>query len=196
MSQTFAYYPWTQQGGRLQNLVTGTLQNLAYTYDAVGDILNITDSLHGPQTQAFSYDGLQRIASAAATGGSDGLYSESCTYDPNTGNLSSKGGVAYTYNTNHPHAVASLSNGNTYSYDANGNMTQRVVGGQTYTLAYDAENRLVSVTGPSLSATFTYDADGKRVQQVLNGVTTKFIGSHYEVEGTTIRKYYLAGAFG
>jgi len=31
---------------------------------------------------------------------------------------------------------------------------------------------------------------GKRVQQVLNGLTTKFIGSHYEVEGTTIRKYY------
>jgi len=48
----------------------------------------------------------------------------------------------------------------------------------------------------------SYDADGrgfctpeqsergKRVQQILNGVTTKFIGNHYEVEGTTLRKYY------
>ena len=121
LTQAYSYYPWTQQGGRLQNLVTGTLQNLAYSYDAVGDILSITDALHGPQTQAFSYDVLQRINSAGATGGSDGLYSETYGYDANTGNLSSKGGVNYTYNSNHPHAVGSLSNGNSYSYDANGN---------------------------------------------------------------------------
>lgn len=80
------------------------------------------------------------------------MYSENYTYDANTGNLASKGGVNYSYDANHPHAVASLSNGNTYSYDANGNMLQRVVGGQTYTLSYDAENRLISVSGPSLSA--------------------------------------------
>jgi len=53
---------------------------------------------------------------------------------------------------------------------------------------------MISVSRTGLNAAFTYDADGKRVKQVLNGVTTKFIGSHYEVEGTTIRKYYLAGA--
>jgi len=73
-------------------------------------------------------------------------------------------------------------------------VTQRVIGGQTYTLAYDAENRLITVTGPILTASFTYDADGKRVQSVINGTTIKFIGAHYEVEGTTIRKYYFAGS--
>lgn len=99
----------------------------------------------------------------------------------------------YTYDNDHPHGVWQLSNGNRYYYDANGNQTQRVVGGTTYNLSYDAENRLIGVSGTNLSAAFTYDADGKRVQQVLNNVTTKFIGPHYEVEGTTVRKYYLAG---
>jgi uncharacterized protein RhaS with RHS repeats len=49
---------------------------------------------------------------------------------------------------------------NTYQYDSNGNQTTRNIGGSAYTLGYDAENRLVSVSGPSLSAQFTYDGGG------------------------------------
>ena len=41
--------------------------------------------------------------------------------------------TTYTPDTTHKHAVASLSTGETYTYDANGNMTQRVEGGLTYT---------------------------------------------------------------
>jgi YD repeat-containing protein len=81
-----------------------------------------------------------------------------------------------------------------FNYDANGNMTQRVIGGNTYTLSYDAENRLVSVTGPSMSATFTYDGDGNRVKFPINGTITTFVGNYYEVSGSTVTKYYFAGA--
>ena len=45
---------------------------------------------------------------------------------------------------NYPHAVQALDSGETYTNDANGNMTERVVGGQTYTQTFDAENRLVA----------------------------------------------------
>jgi RHS repeat-associated protein len=31
------------------------------------------------------------------------------------------------------------------------------------------------------------------VQGIVNGVTIKYVGAHYEVEGTTVRKYYYAG---
>ena len=62
----------------------------------------------------------------------------------------------YTYETNHKHAVTNMSSGENYGYDANGNQTQRMVGGNTYNLSYDAENRLVGVSGAA-TATFVYD---------------------------------------
>lgn len=42
-------------------------------------------------------------------------------------------------------------------------------------------------------ATFVFDGDGRRVAQIINGVTTYFIGAHYEVTGSTVTKYYFAG---
>jgi RHS repeat-associated protein len=192
LTQDFTYYNWNTQGGRLQNINVGSLQNLNYTYDNNGNISQIQNTISN-ETQAFGYDNLNRLTSANVTNGL-APYSEAYTYDATTGNLASKAGINYTYDANHKHAVSNLSNGNTYSYDANGNMTTRVVNGQTYTLGYDAENRLTTVTGPnSFSAMFTYDADGKRVKSVINGVTTSFIGNHYEVTGSSITKYYYAG---
>ena len=60
------------------------------------------------------------------------------------------------------------------------------------TMTYDAENRLVSVTGAA-TANFTYDADGRQVKSVVGGVTTYYVGQHYEKKGTTVTKYYFAG---
>ena len=59
-------------------------------------------------------------------------------------------------------------------YDANGNQTTHVVGGQTFTLGYDAENRLVSVSGAA-TASFTYDGDGRQVKAVIGGTTTYYV---------------------
>jgi RHS repeat-associated protein len=122
--------------------------------------------------------------------------------------------ITYAYgDTDHTHAVTSLSNGNSYKYDANGNMIQRVVDGQKFALGYDAENRLVKVcqdpsnnaicdTGETVVASFVYNGDGERVKSTLNpsagsgqaSVTTTFVGSHYEITGSTVTKYYFAGS--
>ncbi len=42
-------------------------------------------------------------------------------------------------------------------------------------------------------ASFTYDADGRRVRATVAGVTTVYPFDHYEVAGTTVRKYYSLG---
>jgi RHS repeat-associated protein len=145
------------------------------------------------EAHAFTYDALYRLTSAIASGGL-APYNESYTYDATTGNLASKSGVNYTYDTNHPHAVASLSNGKTYQYEANGNQVTRNIGSDTFSLLYDAENHLVEVKKNGLTiATFTYDGDGKRVKSVIGNETTLFVGRHYEVINGSVTKYYFAG---
>ncbi|MBI4760292.1 MAG: hypothetical protein HY780_03655 [Chloroflexi bacterium] len=63
LTQTYTYYPWNQQGGRLQTLATGSLQNLTYAYDANGNILSIADTVNN-ETQTFTtYDALDRLTS-------------------------------------------------------------------------------------------------------------------------------------
>lgn len=102
---------------------------------------------------------------------------------------------------------------NTYRYDANGNMTCRIEGGETFLQAYNAENRMSGVLlvtgdcdtlGDTLKAwEFTYDGDGVKVKQEYtdsNGTLTiwYYAGGSYEVQtdGTTetVRQYYaIAG---
>jgi hypothetical protein len=108
---------------------------------------------------------------ASATGGSRGTYSrEVYSYTVSTGNSDKKAWLSYSYsasvscaggNCTLPHAASAYGT-NSYTYDCNGNMITRVVGGQTYILTYDAENRLVSVSG-AVTASFVYDGDSKGI---------------------------------
>jgi RHS repeat-associated protein len=42
-------------------------------------------------------------------------------------------------------------------------------------------------------AIIIYDGDGNRVQATENGTLTKFVGAYYEVTGSQVTKYYMAG---
>jgi RHS repeat-associated protein len=204
LGQSYLYYPWTQQGGRLQNLQSGialdtdSLQSLSYGYDAGGNVLSIIDyKAGGTQTQTFTYDALDRLRTAVASGGTGGTYSLQ-NYDYDTqGRLELNATVTNFYeNTAHLHAVSRTSSGNLYGYDANGNQTSRRVSGTTYTLIYDAESRLVQVKlGKTIQATYTYDGDGNRVKTVVGSTTTTYIGNYLEWTGstTTMKKYYYSG---
>jgi len=46
-----------------------------------------------------------------------------------------------------------------YWYDANGNMTTRIVGSTTYSQGWDSENRLASVTVSGTTTNFVYRCD-------------------------------------
>jgi len=81
-------------------------------------------------------------------------------------------------------------------YDANGNMTWRLLVDAAYEQLWDAENRLVQVKkGATVQATFVYDGDGARVKATVGSVTTAYVGSHFEWTGSTstMKRYYYAG---
>ena len=128
-------------------------------------------------------------------------------YGAGTGNLASKTGIgSYSYlpqsatcpggALSKAHAVTTAGT-YTYCYDQNGNMVRRSIGANTYNLAYDAENRLMQVTGVmTATASFGYDGDGMRVVGSEGGTTTVYIGNYFEWKGSTATmvRYYYAGA--
>jgi YD repeat-containing protein len=82
--------------------------------------------------------------------------------------------------------VTALSTGESYSYDANGNMTSRTEGGLIYTQAFDTQNRLTSVTVSGQVTQFKYDPDGYLVKKIKpDGSKTLYIGGIYEVDKTS-----------
>lgn len=204
----YDYFDWFEPNGqgRLSSIKTvrlsdnNILQDLSYMdvqagpeepgYDAVGNIRYIEDAT-SQQRQAYGYDALNRLISANVTGQGEGLYSAAYVYDPTTGNLSQKDGIAYSYDLQHPHAVKKLDGVDRYEYDANGSMTSRVVNGTTYTLTYDMENRLTAITGDSLSARYIYDGDGKRVLSVVGDTRTLYIGDYFEAQVGSTAQYPL-----
>ena len=192
---TTTTYTYDSQNYRLKTLTTlhgsTVLQNLGYTFDSGGNVTAITDSRHGNQT--FSYDALDRLTTA--TNGATGGYG-TVTYSYNQiGNLLNNSQVGrYTYNTSgatstRPHAVTRVGT-NTYSYDANGNLSRG--GGRT--LTWDAENRPTRIVKGGVTTTFVYDGDGGRVKKTVQGTTTVYIGQLYVCTDTACAKLIYAGA--
>jgi len=78
-------------------------------------------------------------------------------------------------------------------YDANGNMTVRVVDGKAYLQTWDAENRLVTLTKGGTVTSFVYDGDGNQVKATVGDVTTAYVGNWYEWTGSGTSYYHFAG---
>src|SRR4249920_267981 len=103
------------------------------------------------------------------------LDGESCSY----------AGIGYA----NPHAVTQIANGlstTTYSYDQNGNLTQKTTDGVTTTYLWDYANRLIALGSGGATTTYGYDAFGSRVFQT--GTTTTFIypSKFYSIASSTL----------
>jgi RHS repeat-associated protein len=89
--------------------------------------------------------------------------------------------------TNQNYQVTLSGTSDTYTEDADGNLTQKVEGSNTFVYAWDAENRLKSVTQNGTTiASFAYDSIGRRVQKSAGGVTTRYLYDRADVVQQTI----------
>ncbi len=141
---------------------TATLLDLNYAYDPNG---NPTGVNGGGET--YGYDELNRLTSA---GGPFGTLSYS--YDQVGNRLSEVvNGTGTTYSYGNYNKLLSAGS-TTYTYDNNENTVSKSSGSNSWTYAYDYENRLKQVTlnGQSVLQA-SYDGDGRRIQTVTGDTT-------------------------
>jgi RHS repeat-associated protein len=153
---------------RLTHAKAGTtIDDFQYQFSNVNNITQITD-LSG--AHSYSYDSLDRLTAATHPSQTN----ESYGYD-DVGNLtSSQLGSSYTYASFNRLLTA---NGDTYSYDGNGNLISKTDSSGSWTYAWDPDNRLVqsSLLG-GVTVNYSYDALGRRIRRNdTNGADLKFV---------------------
>jgi len=161
LTQTDQYYPWNQQGGRLFGITAVHIpEQTTYRLELwlrCGGQYHHDFGQCEQRSTIYGYDALNRLTSWTLNNGQPEIMV--IVTPPEIYPARQVWHIIFTMRSRH--AVASLTNGNGYTYDANGNMISRSVSGQTFNFGYDAENRLISVSGAAV-ASFVYDGDGNR----------------------------------
>ena len=170
---------------------SGTLQNEAYQYDKVGNVIQRQNNNLG-LTENYYYDNLYRLDHSTV-----GSTTVQMAYDA-MGNITSRGDVAggatWTYDPARKHAVTQAgSSAFSYAYDQNGNVSSRngrIVGRTSY-------NYINGVSTSTESATFDYGPDRQRWRMIYQGPsgteTTYYATPTFEAvatsSGTEYRHY-------
>jgi RHS repeat-associated protein len=157
-----------------------------------GQLVNITGTINGQnRNQAFTYDNVGRLNTATGWGAwarrydYDKFGNQTAVWDAVTGGAQLQNTVIEQAAGIQTNRIASV-NGTAFSHDASGNVT----GDGVRTYIYDAEGRVVSVSGPS-GESYGYDASNRRVKKESGGVVTHYI---WEGEYQVIAEYERGGA--
>jgi RHS repeat-associated protein len=184
---------------RLQpiSISLGSALSLNYSYGFTGsgfsnnngNITNIDYTGGGLYyTQTFTYDSLNRLATANENSGAS--WTQTNIYDRYGNRLSSDLSPLLTFNANNNRITTAG-----FSYDDAGNLLNDGL----HSYAYDAENKVVKVDG---NQSYIYDGEGKRVRKLIGenirmiyGISGELLS---EYNGTTgaIQKEYIYGANG
>lgn len=195
---------------------------VTYSYDLTGRLTSVSDtsaaitaaaSPSGPYVASYGYDAMNRPISVNWTPAPAQVAPtpSSVTFGHTYNKANQRVGQTATDNTwlNYPAATPSTTGyaanalnqyttvgAVTPSYDGNGSLTSD----GTFTLGYDAENRLVSASGADNTATYAFDAQGRRKTKTVNGATTVFLTDAdnrevLEYDGSTgaIQRWYAYG---
>jgi len=154
----------------------GSVQNLGYFLDPVGNITNITDHLDPAKSQSFGYDDLYRLTAATGIYGTMGY-----TYDKVGNRLTRTANGAtdtYTYaqGTNRISQITGA-NPQSFALDAVGNTTG--MGDKTF--VYNQNNRLISASENSTTlGEYIYNGQGQRTVRIADSEQTIYL---YDLNG-------------
>ncbi|MFV8782931.1 RHS repeat-associated core domain-containing protein [Microbulbifer sp. SA54] len=196
--------------GRLQYqsasvLGINQIQDLTYQWDNLGNLDYRHDNSGDKDLfEDFEYDALNRLKSAQVTGRD----AQTLEYD-GFGNIKRKSDVGTYYYADAdkceaiagPHALCATSDGVTYSYDANGNMTSDSSDSSSRSLKYSTFDKPLEIKKDGHTTSFAYDVNRSRYLRVDIDSTgkrteTRYIGNVEKIsrsDGSVEIKRYLPG---
>ncbi|TDV30472.1 RHS repeat-associated core domain-containing protein [Stenotrophomonas sp. CC22-02] len=174
-------------GRQLPSRITAStnVSSLSYSYDAIGNVIDIVDAVDGSRDRKMQYDGQGRLVQAVSPAfGGDGIvrYTYDALDNIRSAKVAGRKDHAYTYDANNRLTNVRSTDGATtigLAYDVQGNLSMR--NGQAF--VFDLGNRLRSAPGPE---NYRYDAQGRRVLAWLQGSGS--ILSMYDSEGRLRRQ--------
>lgn len=169
-----------------------TLQNYGYSFDNIGNVTGITDSLNSTLSATYTYDSLDQLISMTPAGQALLAY----TYD-RIGNLTGKEGTAQTYYTgglgHGPHALAT-SGALSYNYDNNGNLLSTSNGINTLTnITWNSENMPSKVVQGGTTMYQKFFVGESLWKKVEPSGTTYYLPS-MRIENGQIRRFFAGFA--
>jgi len=177
-------------GNKLQVLTNATslgqISQHQYGYDSVGRRTSHIENIAGTTTSyTYNYDKLDRMTSVYQNAGA--ALVEAYGYDqfnnrrirqPNAGTIKH-----YLYDS--AQQLNEIRDGSdtgavvaNFAYDDSGNMISKNEGGVTRALTYDAQERVVQVSGNNISTeTYKYDHEGRRIEKTSGAITNRYVYS-------------------
>ncbi len=167
----------------INKVIGGVSRNYLFSFDPGGRMASRQIPLaSGNLLATYGFDTADRLQSIKYTGAHGALETVGYTSNPD-GNRSSMARGAppvaakpvsgASYNAEYEMLT---SNGTSFTYDLNGNLVSKTDGtGDVTTYRWDARNRLVGITSPTITASFKYDAFNRRIAKTINGTTTSFL---------------------
>jgi RHS repeat-associated protein len=149
-----------------------------YAYDSVGN--PVEAHLPDGSTVTYVYDAAHQLIGVTDSNGTAGtIFGASYTMDAG-GQMSSArltlpldpqiDTAVHDLVVNEANQVVSR-DADTFTYDADGNLTGGVLDGVPVSISYDELNQMTEINGNR----FRYDADGLRIESVVDGVTRRYV---------------------
>jgi len=140
--------------------------NLSYTYNNAQQIINIGETLNGTlNSYAFTYDNRDQLTCETCENvPTSYAYDLAQNRTSKTHNYSTPDTYSYVIANKLTNILFGVQNAtNQYFYDIAGNLTSNVTNDKINYNFYNAQNKLVKITGPGFVYKFLYDSQNRRI---------------------------------